>query len=462
MKTKTSFVCQECGYESARWLGRCPDCGKWNTLQEEVQAEESPHETLPFSKNPAQVTSLREVKEEDVKRLNTGLGELDRLMGGGIVPGSFTLIGGEPGIGKSTLLLQMCHSLAEKGSKVLYVSGEESVSQTKLRSSRLKADAPGLFVLSENNADVIAQHIQQQKPHCVIIDSIQSLYRPEVPAAPGSVSQVRECSHLFFSLCKNLGIPVFLVGHVTKDGSLAGPRVLEHLVDTVLYFEGDRFLNLRVLRAVKNRFGSTNEIGLFEMQEQGLVEVKDPSRLLLSERPSRSSGSVVVPAMEGSRPFLIEIQALVSPANFPVAQRVTTGVDYNRFCILLAVLEKKAGLPLQGNDIFANVAGGFRTTEPATDLGLALAIASSALDCPVPEEVVVFGEIGLAGEVRGVQHAEKRVMEAAKQGFKKCYLSQHQLKSLGKKAPLEVIGVADLREAIDQLLRRKDLKKVLS
>ncbi|MCL6635785.1 MAG: DNA repair protein RadA [Peptococcaceae bacterium] len=415
MRIRTSFYCQECGHRSTRWLGRCPACGAWNTLVEEQPGKHPEGRPAPEGRSvPYPVT---EVPAMDEERMLTGIGELDRVLGGGVVPGSLVLVGGDPGIGKSTLLLQVAHCLSRRG-KVLYASGEESVRQVRLRADRLKAVSPSLLLLSETDVDAVERVIFDLSPSAVVIDSIQTMMKGEIASAPGSVSQVRECAAQLMRLAKSSGISIFLVGHVTKEGAIAGPRVLEHMVDAVLYLEGDRHQTYRILRGVKNRFGSTNEIGVFEMRGCGLVEVANPSGLFLLRRlQGEVPGSAVVASLEGTRPLLVEIQALVSPSGYGVPRRMTAGVDYNRVSLIVAVLEKRVGLHLGGHDIYVNAAGGVKLLEPAVDLGIALALASSFRDAPVDPVLAAAGEIGLTGELRAVAGAEKRVKEALQMGF---------------------------------------------
>lgn len=451
-KIKTIFVCQECGYQSARWLGRCPDCNNWNSLVEESQVSENQPSRYRFlNSQPPQ--SLLDVKSCDEIRQPTRIGELDRILGGGVVSGSVILVGGEPGIGKSTLLLQASNRLSKASGKVLYVSGEESIQQTKLRANRLGEIPKNLYIVSETNVDLIGEYIRKYSPAMVVIDSIQVMYNPSLTSSPGSVSQVRECAGLLTSLAKASNIPIFLVGHVTKEGFLAGPRVLEHMVDTVLYFEGQRQTSFRILRAVKNRFGSTNEIGVFQMTGLGLEEVDNPSQLLLSERPSKATGSVVVPCIEGTRPLLVEIQALVSRSNLAMPRRWCTGLDYNRIALLIAVLEKRVGLGLSSQDIFVNVVGGVKIQEPAADLGIAVAIASSLKEMPVEEEDVILGEVGLSAEVRAVTRPEPRIIEAQRLGFKRCIIAKNNLKNLKIKGPIELVGVETANQALEIALK---------
>jgi DNA repair protein RadA/Sms len=453
-KAKTLFICQECGQESPRWLGKCPGCGNWNTLVEEVVAPAPAGRPgiSPGLSTGDKPVPIGTVQAEDTPRFPTGLGELDRVLGGGIVPGSFVLVGGDPGIGKSTILLQLAAQVAQSYGTVLYVSGEESARQVRMRADRLASLSDRLYVVSETNLETIEQHTLQLRPQMLIVDSIQTVFRPDLPSAPGSVTQVREGAAQLLRLAKTHGIAVFIVGHVTKEGSLAGPRVLEHIVDTVLYFEGERHASFRVLRAVKNRFGSTNEIGLFEMRDAGLVEVLNASELFLSERPLDVSGSIVVPSMEGTRPLLVEVQALVGASTFVTPRRTADGIDLNRVQLLVAVLEKRVGLLLGNHDAYVKVAGGVKVAEPAVDLGLAAALASSFRDQPPDPRTVVIGEVGLAGEVRAVSRMEQRIREAEKMGFRRAVLPQGNLKNLGFKSSLELIGVETVMEGLEAVL----------
>jgi DNA repair protein RadA/Sms len=458
VKPVSVYRCQACGFQAGKWYGRCPDCGEFSTIVEERASGARPatgrRGSVGGSVGPGGTAPVRlaEVGGGGVARIVTGLAEFDRVLGGGLVPGSLVLIGGDPGIGKSTLLLQASQALARAGGPVLYVAGEESAAQVKLRADRLGLDTPDLFILPETQLEAVEGHLGAVKPHVVVVDSIQTVYLGALESAPGSVSQVRECGARLMTLAKSAGLTVFLVGHVTKEGALAGPRVLEHLVDTVLYFEGERHASYRVLRAVKNRFGSTNEIGVFEMSDRGLAEVPNPSAVFLAERPRGAAGSVIVPALEGTRPVLLEVQALVASAPFGTPRRTVLGADYNRVCLLLAILEKRAGFPLQNQDVFVNVAGGIRCQEPAADLAIALASASSFAERPVAPDVVVLGEVGLTGEVRAVSGVESRVREAAALGFTQAVVPRSSLVA-GTRYPLAVAGVATLDEAITLLLR---------
>jgi DNA repair protein RadA/Sms len=453
-KAKTHFVCQSCGYQAPKWLGKCPGCQEWNTFVEERAIEEKiPERDLLGFEREAVPTSITEIVSEERERLQVGIREFDRVLGGGIVFGSVVLVGGDPGIGKSTLLLQMMSRLASNGRKVLYISGEESLQQTKMRADRLSVSSPQLFVVSETSLEKILQDIQGLRPSAVVIDSIQTIYSSELPSTPGSIGQVREASSRLLYLAKHLSIPVFLVGHVTKEGFIAGPKVLEHMVDTVLYIEGEANHAFRILRAVKNRFGSTNEIGVFEMKESGLVEVPSPSEFFLSGRTEPTSGSVVMASVEGSRPILVELQALVVSTPFGLPRRTAQGVDANRVSLLVAVMEKRLAIRLLNHDVFLNIAGGVRVEEPGVDLGVIASITSSFKDKLIDPEMVVFGEVGLGGEVRGVSQAEVRVREAARLGFKRCLLpTQNQEKMKGVKG-IELAGAKTVREAMDILFK---------
>ena len=450
---KSVFFCQSCGHEESKWLGQCPACVEWNTFVEEridtgiTKGTAAAARAVRESVRGAAVVSLTDVKADDEARSRTGIGELDRVLGGGIVPGSLVLVGGDPGIGKSTLLLQVCRQMAEM-KKILYISGEESQTQIKLRANRMGKFSPNLLLLCETNLEIIRGVIEKEKPELVIIDSIQTMYSEEVASAPGSVSQVRESTNVFMQLAKGMCISIFIVGHVTKEGTVAGPRVLEHMVDTVLYFEGDRHASYRILRAVKNRFGSTNEIGVFEMRQDGLAEVENPSEYMLSGKPENASGSVVACSMEGTRPILIEIQALVCRSNFGMPRRTAAGTDYNRVNLLMAVLEKRQGMALSNCDAYINIAGGIRMNEPAIDLGIVLAIASSFRNRPIDEKTIVFGEVGLSGEVRAVSMPEQRVAEAKKLGFETCILPEVSLKMIKGMEGIKLIGVKNIGDAV--------------
>jgi DNA repair protein RadA/Sms len=447
MKTKTIYSCQKCGYQSPKWLGKCPDCGSWNTLIEEITGGGKGSDINTSDSVP---TPMNQVSGEPEDRFSCGISELDRVLGGGVVAGSLILIGGDPGIGKSTLMLQAMDRLSLSRGKILYVSGEESARQTRMRGERLRVTAPELFILAENSLEKILSHARRLDPRAMVVDSIQTVFTSALESAPGTVSQVRETAGKLMMLAKGSGLPVFLIGHVTKDGSIAGPRVLEHMVDTVLYFEGDSGHPYRILRAIKNRYGSTNEIGVFEMVEEGLREVANPSELFLSERPLGVSGSVVAATLEGSRPLLVELQALVTASSFGVPRRTTIGVDHNRLALLVAVLEKKVGLVMAGQDIFLNVVGGVRLSEPAADLGMIAAVASSHLDRSIAPRTMIVGEVGLAGEVRAVTQPEVRVREAAKLGFTRCILPAGSLKHVRSEG-VQLIGVSSVVETLEHL-----------
>ena len=446
---KSVFFCQNCGHEENKWLGQCPMCKEWNTFVEEP---------VSFSKSAsaklikdAEVVALKHVETDQEERIKTKIEELDRVLGGGIVPGSLLLVGGDPGIGKSTLLLQVCQRLCEDKHQVLYISGEESLKQIKLRANRMGEFTEDLLLLCETNLEIVKNVIQKRKPEVVIIDSIQTMYSEEVASAPGSVSQVRESTNVFMQLAKGLGISIFIVGHVTKEGTVAGPRVLEHMVDTVLYFEGDRHASYRILRGVKNRFGSTNEIGVFEMRQNGLVEVENPSEFMLNGKPENASGSVVACSMEGTRPILIEIQALVCSSNFGMPRRTAAGTDYNRVNLLMAVLEKRVGIHLSNYDAYVNIAGGIKMNEPAVDLGIVMAIVSSYKNQGIDEKTIVFGEVGLSGEVRAVNMPEQRVAEAKKLGFTTCIMPEVSREVVKNIKGIKIIGVKTINEALQVL-----------
>jgi len=449
-KIKSLYICQECGYQSAKWLGRCPTCKQYNTMQEEVVEK-----TNSLKKPPAaKVYSLDSPEGSEEGRMSTGISELDRVLNGGIVEGSLALVGGDPGIGKSTLLLQICQNIGESGRKVLYVSGEESVRQIRIRATRLKVKSPNIFLLAETSMDIVEETIRELRPNLVIMDSIQTVYSESLPSAPGSVTQVRESASILMRLGKGLDISIIIVGHVTKDGALAGPRVLEHMVDTVLYFEGERRESYRIIRAVKNRFGGTNEIAVFEMGDMGLKEILNPSEYMLAGRPLGAPGSVVTCSMEGSRPLLAEVQALVSYTSFGNPRRVSTGIDFNRMVMLMAVLEKRAGLKLSQYDSYVNLAGGIRIAEPALDGAVIAAVASSFRNKPVDPQTIIFGEVGLTGEVRAVNSAEKRVLEAKKLGFTQCVLPQANLEGLRKPEGFRVLGAANINELLESVMGR--------
>ncbi len=452
-KNTTVFYCQNCGFESSKWMGQCPGCKEWNTFVEEVVRATSLKNSSKGVNGQGKnlPTALVDVTIQEEDKIHTGISELDRVLGGGIVQGSLTLVGGDPGIGKSTLLLQTCRLLAENGHKVLYISGEESQVQIKMRADRIGQFQKQMLLLCETNLDEIAEVIRRENPRVVVIDSIQTMYNESVSAAPGSVSQVRESTGTLLQLAKGLNVAVFIVGHVTKEGTVAGPRVLEHMVDTVLYFEGDRHASYRILRGVKNRFGSTNEIGVFEMREEGLTEVQNPSEYMLEGRPMNASGSVVACSLEGTRPLLLEIQALVCQTNFGIPRRQTTGTDFNRVNLLMAVLEKRCGIQLAGCDAYVNLTGGMKIVEPAIDLGIVLAIVSSFKNIALSPKLMAFGEVGLSGEVRSVNMAAQRVAEAEKLGFEICVVPKGCMKSIKIGGNMKVIGVSNIQEAIDLL-----------
>lgn len=451
---KTVFFCKECGYESGKWLGQCPGCFAWNSF---VEAPQAPKKAAVKAAGPSALLferpkRLSEIESSEEDRTGTGFGELDRVLGGGLVKGSLILVGGDPGIGKSTLLLQVCRNLSTNEQRVLYISGEESFRQIKMRADRIGSFSENLTILCETSLDRITEVLQEEKPNVAVVDSIQTMYKEDVDSAAGSVSQVREGTNLLMQIAKGLGITIFLIGHVTKEGVVAGPRTLEHMVDTVLYFEGEKNASYRIIRGVKNRFGATNEIGVFEMAQEGLREVKNPSEYMLSGRPLEASGSVVSCSMEGTRPILVEIQGLVCKTNFGLPRRTAAGVDYNRMNLLLAVLEKRAGLHMSECDAYVNLAGGVKITEPAMDLGIVMALVSSYKDRPVDDQTIIFGEVGLAGEIRSVNMAQARVREAAKLGFTTCILPKSNLKGLKEESGnMRLVGVQTLREAIGLL-----------
>ena len=447
------YFCQECGYESSKWMGQCPGCKAWNSFAEEPVStgKKASGGGKSVSRQQSEPVILKEISLKEDERQTTKIGELDRVLGGGIVPGSLVLVGGDPGIGKSTLLLQVCRNLAENGSSVLYISGEESLRQIKLRANRIGTFNENLQLLCETNLDTVREVMERKKPDVAIIDSIQTMFDEEIGSAPGSVSQVRESTNVLMQIAKGFGITIFIVGHVTKEGNVAGPRVLEHMVDTVLYFEGDRHASYRILRAVKNRFGSTNEIGVFEMQGSGLEEVSNPSEYLLEGRPENASGCVVACSMEGTRPILIEIQALVCQSNFGMPRRTAAGTDYNRVNLLMAVLEKRIGLPLSNYDAYVNIAGGIKMNEPAIDLGIIMALVSSYKNRAIDEKMIVFGEVGLSGEVRAVSMPEQRVAEAKKLGFETCILPKVCLDMVKEIKGIKLLGVGNISDAINLL-----------
>ncbi len=444
-KPSTVFVCSNCGNESSKWFGRCPACNEWNTCYEEKINLKSSGKSA--SKKTATTVKLDDVKKQDIVRTKTGFDELDRVLGGGLVKGSLTLLGGEPGIGKSTLILQICDKIKGEG-QVLYVSGEESAQQIKIRADRLGIKNNDIVFLGETDIDVIEDAILKTNPKLVIIDSIQTMYSDEITSGPGSVSQVREITAKIMKMCKQEEITTIIIGHVTKDGNIAGPRVLEHMVDTVLYLEGERYFAYRILRGVKNRFGSTNEIGMFEMNDIGMCEIDNPSSVLLSEKNENVAGSIVVASIEGTRPILVELQALTATSVFGMPRRTANGIDYNRLTLLIAVLEKRTGLPLGNQDVYLNIVGGIKINEPALDLGIILAVSSSFKNIPIPNDVIAIGEVGLTGEVRSVNQIEKRIKEAEKLGFKKCIIPESNKKLLKDTYKLDIIGVQNISEAM--------------
>lgn len=452
-KNKIVYVCSNCGYESAKWAGKCPDCGEWNTMEEAVKSASAPkvpvsaYSTSPLLSRPL---TIQEIDTQDEYRYHTGLSELDRVLGGGLVKGSLVLISGDPGIGKSTILLQICEYLGQK-LRILYVSGEESARQIKLRAARLGVSSPNLRILSETDVQLVVEHVRTEKPDIVMIDSIQTMNYTDLNSSPGSVTQVRECTNAIMRCSKSMDIPAILVGHVNKDGAIAGPKVLEHIVDAVLYFEGDRQMTYRILRAVKNRYGSTNEIGVFDMGDAGLRQIENPSQAMLSGRPKNASGTCVTAVMEGTRPLLAEIQGLATTSGFGTPRRMSTGFDYGRMALILAVLEKRAGFYFSNLDAYLNVVGGLRIDEPAVDLAVAMALVSSLKDTPIRDDTVVFGEIGLAGELRSVSHIEARISEAFRLGFTRCVLPYHGMKGIDSKRfnGVELLGVHNVREAFE-------------
>ena len=453
-KIKTSYICSECGFESPKWYGKCPSCGEWNTLNEELNSQQTKNSFSNSFSTVNQVLALDDICGENDERIPTKIEEFDRVLGGGIVKGSLVLLSGDPGIGKSTILLQICQNLGSKGQKILYVSGEESANQIKLRAVRIGVTTKNLFILSQTDLATIVECIKAEKPDIVIIDSIQTMVYEQVNSSAGSITQVRECTNVFMHNAKGLGIPIFIVGHVNKDGAIAGPKVLEHIVDTVLYFEGERNYSYRILRGVKNRFGSTNEIGVFEMTADGLKEVLNPSLMMISGRPKNTSGTCVACVMEGTRPILAEVQGLVCATGFGTPRRMSTGFDYNRMSMLLAVLEKRAGYFFNNMDAYVNVVGGLKLDEPAADLTVALALVSSLKDKAVDDKTIAFGEVGLAGEIRAVNNCEQRITEAKRLGFERCIIPFHNYKSITNslKSTFDIIPVRNIREAFSALV----------
>lgn len=451
-KIKSVYICSSCGYESAKWLGKCPGCGEWNTMNEEIKetvkakSAASVHTKSAIYSPPQEITKI---DTDDEKRYLTGSKELNRVLGGGLVKGSLVLIGGDPGIGKSTILMQLCNYMGKDGRKVLYVSGEESKRQIKLRASRLGVEGENIYLYTETDCQTICEIIKEESPELVVIDSIQTMSISDLSSSPGSVTQVRECTNMFMRCAKSLDVPIIVVGHVNKDGAIAGPKVLEHIVDTVLYFEGDKQMTYRILRAIKNRYGSTNEIGVLEMSDKGLFDVANPSLMLLSGRPKNVSGTCVACAMEGTRPILAEVQGLVCSSGYGNPRRMATGFDFNRMSLLLAVLEKRAGFYFSNADAYLNIVGGLRLDEPAVDLAVAIALVSSLKDKPIDERTLAFGELGLAGEIRAVSHCELRISEAQRLGFKRCIVPYYSLKNINKAnyPEIEIIGVRNIREA---------------
>lgn len=455
VKTKSIFVCNNCGYETSKWLGKCPECGEWASFEEEVRETASSKSKATGTVKSKSVTSfsLKDIKPDNELRYKTGMSELDRVLGGGIVKGSLVLLSGDPGIGKSTILLQICHQLGKK-LKILYVSGEESYSQIKLRADRLKVNTENLYILCETDVQAVCEHIQSTKPELVIVDSIQTMNFTELNSSPGCVTQVRESSNLLMRTAKSLSVPIIMVGHVNKDGNIAGPKVLEHIVDAVLYFEGERNLSFRILRAVKNRYGSTNEIGVFEMYDTGLKEVENPSEMLISGRPKNTPGTCVACVMEGSRPLLAEIQGLVTATGFGNPRRISNGFDFSRMAMLIAVLEKRCGYFFGNMDAYINIVGGMKLDEPALDLTIVMALVSSLKDYALRDDVLALGEVGLAGEIRGVSHCEQRIKEAARLGFNKCVIPEANLKNITStlKKEIEIVGVNTIRQAFEAII----------
>ncbi len=450
-KNKSIFVCSECGYESAKWLGKCPSCGSWNTFYEEKLQQTTSAGTKVNLKDAPKPIELDAIEGKETIRTKTGYDEFDRVLGGGIVRGSLVLIGGEPGIGKSTLILQLCDKIATDEKKVLYVSGEESAEQVKLRADRLNIKNKNILFLGETDIDNIEAQIQEINPEMCVIDSIQTMYSNEITSAPGTVSQVREITSRIMRCCKQNAITTIIIGHVTKDGNIAGPRVLEHMVDTVLYLEGERYFTYRILRSAKNRFGSTNEVGMFEMRNEGMCEVKDPSSVLISEDSEQVPGSCIVCSLEGTRPLLVELQALTTPSIYGIPKRTGNGIDFNKIALLIAVLEKRSRLPLGNQDVYVNVVSGMKIAEPATDLGIAIAMASSLKSVYIPKDTAIIGEVGLTGEIRSVNMIDKRLREAEKLGIKRCIISQNNKKLLKDSYKLDIIGVRNINEALRSL-----------
>lgn len=450
-KIKSKYICQECGYETGKWLGKCPACNNFSSFSEEIISKDLSKLSLSssLSKTPLTLSSITPLQDF---RTKTGVGELDRVLGGGIVQGSLTLVGGDPGIGKSTLLLQICQTIGQSGKTILYISGEESVHQIKLRANRLNISTENLLLLSETNFNIIQNTVINVKPHIIILDSIQTVFLEEISSAPGSVTQVRECTSKIMRLAKDENISIIIVGHVTKDGAIAGPRILEHMVDTVLYFEGEKIASYRILRAVKNRFGSTNEIGVFEMQQFGLKEISNPSEYMISGRPIDCPGSVVTCSIEGTRSILAEVQSLVSYTTFNLPRRTATGMDFNRIVLLIAVLEKKLGMQLASYDVYTNLAGGIKILEPALDCAIISSIASSYKNIPIKNNTIIFGEVGLTGEIRGVSHCEKRVLEALKLGFENVILPQDNYKQLSNISDINISPVSNVKQLLNIIL----------
>ncbi|HEL2857779.1 DNA repair protein RadA [Clostridioides difficile] len=453
-KIKTKYVCQSCGYETAKWLGKCPECTKWNTFVEEIDQKSTKKEVFIIDKSSSKPVSINSIESKEEERFTTDINELDRVLGGGIVKGSLVLVGGDPGIGKSTLLIQVSSNVANLGKTVLYITGEESESQIKMRAKRLGINSENLYIFAENNLSIIESYLESVNPELIILDSIQTVFSPEISSAPGTVSQIKEGTSKFMKISKKMGISTFIVGHVTKEGLLAGPKLLEHMVDTVLYFEGERYNTYRLVRAVKNRFGSTNELGVFEMRDLGLVELDNPSKILISEKPKDVAGSVIISTVEGTRPMLLELQALVSPTSFGIPKRTSTGVDYNRVGMLLAVLEKRVGLQIQNQDVYINIVGGIKINEPSIDLGIAISVASSFRNIPIDEDIAVTGEVGLTGEVRAVSFIEKRIAECKKLGFKKIVVPRSNYDVVKETKGIEIWPVDNLRQAINIVLGR--------